>query len=91
MPGFMGVQPARVVLDTRQRTPTGCKLVAEAHRLQTVVITTREPAARLTDAGVTVLQVGEQDGRVDLQAALKACGSTCWSGCAAPGPTGPRV
>jgi diaminohydroxyphosphoribosylaminopyrimidine deaminase/5-amino-6-(5-phosphoribosylamino)uracil reductase len=72
MPGFIGVQPARVVLDTRQRTPTSCKLVAEAHRLQTVVITTREPAARLTDAGVTVLQVGEQDGRVDLQAALKA-------------------
>jgi riboflavin biosynthesis pyrimidine reductase len=41
----------RVVLDTRQRTPQGCKLVTEAHRLETVVITTREPARRLTDAG----------------------------------------
>lgn len=75
LPGFVGLQPSRVVLDSRQRLPQGCKLVADAHRLETVVITTTAPKARLTDAGVTVLQVEESDGRVSLGRALEALGA----------------
>lgn len=72
LPGFVGIQPTRVVLDTRQRLPLTSKLVREAGRLPTVVITTENPNKRLTDAGVTVLQVSETDGRPDPQAALTA-------------------
>lgn len=72
MPGFVGVQPIRVVLDSRQRLPQGAKLVADAGRLETVVIASTAPKARLTDAGVTVIQVDEVEGRVDLRQALEA-------------------
>lgn len=74
MPGFVGLQPVRVVLDSRQRLPDAAKLVTEAHRLDTVVITTAEPNNRLTDAGVTVLKVASSDGRVDPAAAIRALG-----------------
>jgi len=72
LPGFVGVQPTRVVLDSRQRLPIERRLVADAHRLDTVVITTTNPNKRLTDAGVTVVQVGASDGRPDLVEAMAA-------------------
>lgn len=74
LPGFVGIQPVRVVLDSRQRLPQGSKLVRDAERLATVVITVENPNNRLTDAGVTVLQVAETDGRADPKAALAALG-----------------
>lgn len=72
LPGFVGVQPVRVVLDSRQRLPLTGKLVRDAGRLPTVVITGQNPNNRLTDAGVTVLQVKESDGRPEPKAALAA-------------------
>ena len=72
LPGFVGVQPVRVVLDSRQRLPLTSKLVRDAGRLATVVITGQNPNNRLTDAGVTVLQVAEVDGRPEPKAALAA-------------------
>lgn len=72
LPGFVGIQPVRVVLDSRQRLPLTSKLVREAGRLPTVVITGQNPNNRLTDAGVTVLQVAEVDGRPEPKAALAA-------------------
>lgn len=72
LPGFVGLQPVRVVLDSRQRLPLTSKLVREARRLPTVVITGQNPNNRLTDAGVTVLQVAEVDGRPEPKAALAA-------------------
>ncbi len=72
LPGYVGHQPARVVLDSRQRLPLTSKLVREAERLPTVVVTAQVPNDRLTDAGVTVLQVAESDGRPDMRAALTA-------------------
>lgn len=72
LPGFVGFQPVRVVLDSRQRLPLDSKLVREAHRLPTVVITVQNPNNRLTDAGVTVLQVAESDGRPEPKAVLEA-------------------
>jgi diaminohydroxyphosphoribosylaminopyrimidine deaminase / 5-amino-6-(5-phosphoribosylamino)uracil reductase len=72
LPGFVGLQPVRVVLDSRQRLPLTSKLVHDAGRLPTVVITGQNPNNRLTDAGVTVLQVKESDGRPEPGAALAA-------------------
>ncbi len=72
LPGFVGLQPVRVVLDSRQRLPLTTKLVRDAGRLATVVVTLENPNNRLTDAGVTVLQVAETEGRVDPRAAIAA-------------------
>lgn len=72
MPGFLGFQPVRVVLDSRQRLPLESKLVREAHRLPTVVVTVQNPNKRLTNAGVTVLRVAESDGRPEPGAVLEA-------------------
>jgi diaminohydroxyphosphoribosylaminopyrimidine deaminase/5-amino-6-(5-phosphoribosylamino)uracil reductase len=72
LPGFVAEQPTRVVLDSRQRLPLTSQLVTEARRLDTLVISATEPRPRLTDAGVTVVQVADSDGRVDPAAALQA-------------------
>ena len=72
LPGYVGPQPVRVVLDSRQRLPLTSKLVRDAGRLPTMVITGQNPNNRLTDAGVTVLQVAEVDGRPEPRAALAA-------------------
>ncbi|MBA4011792.1 MAG: deaminase [Phenylobacterium sp.] len=55
--GWAGRQPARVVLDSRQRLADDCKLVATARDIPTYVIATTPPEPRLVDAGVRVLQV----------------------------------
>ena len=55
--GWNGSQPARVVLDSRQRLADGCKLVATARDVPTYVITTTPPQPRLVAAGVRELQV----------------------------------
>ncbi|MDQ0463225.1 diaminohydroxyphosphoribosylaminopyrimidine deaminase/5-amino-6-(5-phosphoribosylamino)uracil reductase [Caulobacter ginsengisoli] len=72
LPGYVGPQPRRVVLDSRLRIPPACKLVETADRIPTIVVTTKDSNDRLTDAGVTVLQVEASDGRVDPAAALAA-------------------
>jgi diaminohydroxyphosphoribosylaminopyrimidine deaminase/5-amino-6-(5-phosphoribosylamino)uracil reductase len=64
LPGYVGRQPARVVLDSRQRLADGCRLVATAREIPTVVVTTSAPETRLVDAGVRVIQVqAVGDGR----------------------------
>jgi diaminohydroxyphosphoribosylaminopyrimidine deaminase/5-amino-6-(5-phosphoribosylamino)uracil reductase len=66
--GWNGPQPARVVLDSRQRLADGCKLVATARDIPTYVITTTAPERRLLDAGVKVLQVhAVGDARPELR------------------------
>lgn len=72
LPGFVGIQPVRVVLDSRQRLPLTSKLVRDAERLPTVVVTIENPNNRLTDAGVTVLQVAQTEGRPDPKAVVEA-------------------
>ncbi len=70
--GYAGVQPCRIVMDSRQRLPLASKLVETAARVPTVVVTVQPSNKRLTDAGVGVLTVAELDGRVDPRAALEA-------------------
>jgi diaminohydroxyphosphoribosylaminopyrimidine deaminase / 5-amino-6-(5-phosphoribosylamino)uracil reductase len=75
LPGYVGGQPARVVLDSRQRLPLQSRLVRDAGRLATIVVTTGEPDPRLTGSGVIVLKVPERNGRpglTDAMAALEA-------------------
>jgi diaminohydroxyphosphoribosylaminopyrimidine deaminase/5-amino-6-(5-phosphoribosylamino)uracil reductase len=69
---FTGLQPQRLVLDSRLRTPPGSVLVTTAREAPTIIITTQGSNKRLTDAGVTVIEAGERDGRVDLAAAVAA-------------------
>jgi diaminohydroxyphosphoribosylaminopyrimidine deaminase/5-amino-6-(5-phosphoribosylamino)uracil reductase len=71
--GNVAGQPQRIVLDSRQRIPQDSKLVATAHRIPTTVITVKAPSAeRLTDAGVEVILVDPDEGRVSPVAAIAA-------------------
>ena len=72
LPGRAAAQPVRIVLDSRQRLPLGSKLVKDARRIPTVVLSAQQSNKCLTDAGVRVIQVAEHDRRVDPGAALQA-------------------
>jgi diaminohydroxyphosphoribosylaminopyrimidine deaminase / 5-amino-6-(5-phosphoribosylamino)uracil reductase len=73
LPGYAGPQPARVVLDSRQRLTPDCKLVKSARDIPTYVVATGEPGRALSEAGVRVLTVpaiGED--RPDLKSVVQA-------------------
>ena len=70
-PGYNGPQPARVVLDTRQRLTPACRLVTTARDIPTYVVTVTPPEPHLTDAGVRVIQVEAlSEERADLKAVV---------------------
>jgi len=71
--GYAGRQPARVVLDSRQRLARGGRLVATAREIPTYVVSVTPPDPALVAAGVRVLQapmVGED--RPELKAVVAA-------------------
>jgi diaminohydroxyphosphoribosylaminopyrimidine deaminase / 5-amino-6-(5-phosphoribosylamino)uracil reductase len=70
--GYVGVQPARVVLDSRQRIPRTCKLATTTDQAATLVLSTLPAKAELTDLGVSVIQVDPREGQVDPASALAA-------------------
>ena len=73
LPGYNGPQPARVVLDSRQRLSPSCKLARTAREIPTYVVATTEPDPELIAAGVRVLrvrQVGED--RPELKTVVEA-------------------
>ncbi|PZQ54456.1 MAG: deaminase [Phenylobacterium zucineum] len=55
LPGYAGRQPARVILDSRQRLSADCKLVRTAREVPTYVVATGAPRPDLVDLGVRVL------------------------------------
>lgn len=69
---YTGRQPARVVLDSRQRLSPDCKLVRTARQTPTYVVSIEDSNNRLTDAGVKVLTVKAVGERPDLKSALDA-------------------
>jgi diaminohydroxyphosphoribosylaminopyrimidine deaminase/5-amino-6-(5-phosphoribosylamino)uracil reductase len=72
LPGYEGHQPARVVLDTRQRLEPGSRLAKTARDIPTYVVATGAAAPRLSDVGVRVLTVlAGPDGRPDLAAVVQ--------------------
>ena len=62
LPGWQGVQPSRVVLDSRQRLPTTTRLVETARVTPTLVVSLTPQDPALTAKGVKVLQVADMDG-----------------------------
>lgn len=72
LPGYTGRQPARVVLDSRQRLTPGCKLVRTARETPTYVVATGAPDPALVDAGVRVLTISAVGGdRPDLKSIVQ--------------------
>ncbi|MFM8375725.1 MAG: RibD family protein [Phenylobacterium sp.] len=75
--GYAGPQPARVVLDTRQRLPAGSRLARTAREIPTVLVSPRPPRPDLEALGVRFLVVGEDSTRpppADVVAALRTTG-----------------
>lgn len=71
--GYAGTQPARVVLDSRQRLPFDSKLAATANETPTYVLTTKSPLTALSATGVRVIEVAaDPEGRPVLAAACAA-------------------
>ena len=71
--GYDGVQPTRVVLDSRQRLPMSSTLARTAKQVRTLALTTTPPTAGLAILGVTVIQVTpDTDGRPSPHAVLDA-------------------
>lgn len=69
--------PARVVADTKLRTPLDSKLVLTANATPTIIATCVEDEDRLApyeEAGCKMLILPERDGHVDLQALMKELG-----------------
>src|SRR6185437_3888441 len=73
LPGYNGRQPARVVLDSRQRLSPECRLVRSAREVPTYLIATTEPQAALVEAGVRVLRVrAVGEDRPELRTVVQA-------------------
>jgi diaminohydroxyphosphoribosylaminopyrimidine deaminase / 5-amino-6-(5-phosphoribosylamino)uracil reductase len=71
--GYDGRQPARVVLDSRQRLTPDCKLVRSAREVPTFVVATADPDPALTEAGVRVLSVrAVGEDRPELKSVVQA-------------------
>jgi diaminohydroxyphosphoribosylaminopyrimidine deaminase/5-amino-6-(5-phosphoribosylamino)uracil reductase len=70
---YDGRQPARVVLDSRQRLSPDCKLVKTAREIPTYVVAATEPDPALAAAGVRVLRVrAVGEDRPELKAVVGA-------------------
>jgi diaminohydroxyphosphoribosylaminopyrimidine deaminase/5-amino-6-(5-phosphoribosylamino)uracil reductase len=73
LPGYNGRQPARVVLDSRQRLSPECKLVRSARENPTYVVATQDPSRALVEAGVKVLTVrAVGEDRPELRSVVQA-------------------
>lgn len=73
LPGYNGRQPARVVLDSRQRLGRACKLVATARETPTYLISTTPADPVLVEAGVRVLEVrAVGEDRPELKTVVQA-------------------
>jgi diaminohydroxyphosphoribosylaminopyrimidine deaminase/5-amino-6-(5-phosphoribosylamino)uracil reductase len=71
--GHASAQPARVVLDSRQRLPLTSKLVVTAREVPTYVVATAEPDPALVAAGVLVVQVrAVGEDRPELKTVVQA-------------------
>ncbi|MBT7100235.1 riboflavin biosynthesis protein RibD, partial [Candidatus Poribacteria bacterium] len=73
-----GRDPARIVLDTRARTPVTARILTQTSPAPTVVVTSAAAHASrvsaLRDAGAVVWTVSANAGGVDLAATLARCG-----------------
>ncbi len=71
--GYNGPQPARVVLDSRQRLSPQCRLVKTAGAIPTYVVSVTDPDPALAEAGVRVLKVpAVGEDRPELKTVVQA-------------------
>lgn len=70
--GYDGPQPARVVLDSRQRLPVQGKLAQTARNISTYVVSAGPPFEALESLGVRTLCVEAPGGRPDPLAVVRA-------------------
>lgn len=73
LPGMEMQSPVRVILDSQLRLPPDSQLAQTARQVPVWVITTSSDAAKrsvLETAGVQVMQVDADNGRINIQAAL---------------------
>ncbi len=79
LPGMADRSPVRVVLDGKLQTPLGSKLVRTAKEIPVWLIACDNASAdaekKLKAAGVEVIRVKSDNGRVNLQAAFQALGA----------------
>jgi diaminohydroxyphosphoribosylaminopyrimidine deaminase/5-amino-6-(5-phosphoribosylamino)uracil reductase len=72
LPAYAGPQPARVVLDSRQRLSAECRLVRTAKDIPTYLVATTDPRGDLAEAGVRVLTVpAVGEDRPDLKTVVQ--------------------
>ena len=72
-----GVDPIRVVCDTRLRTPLDSSIMATARSVRTVIATCSDDTCAISEyerRGAEVLRVRPKNGRVDLRALTAALG-----------------
>src|SRR5699024_5226369 len=72
-----GVNPIRIICDTRLRTPLESQLVATAHEVPTIIATgskVYEDESRYVNKGVEILHLSEKDGHIDLVELMKVLG-----------------
>jgi diaminohydroxyphosphoribosylaminopyrimidine deaminase/5-amino-6-(5-phosphoribosylamino)uracil reductase len=78
LPGMMDWSPVRIILDARLRAPLATSIIGTARETPTWVFATpnASPVAEdiLKAKGVEVFRVDGKDGRLDLNAVLKALG-----------------
>lgn len=65
LPGYVGQQPTRVILDSRQRLPLSSKLVQSAGRIRTIVVSATQAKPELLEAGVIVIAPEDSGERLD--------------------------
>lgn len=76
LPGYNGAQPARVVLDSRQRLSPDCRLAKTARDIPTYLVATGDPDPALVEAGLRVLTVrAVGEDRPELKTVVEALAS----------------
>lgn len=73
-----GVNPIRVIVDSKLRIPIESKIVQTSKKVKTIVATTsncnREKKVRLEEKGIEVILIGEREDKVDLKKLMKVLG-----------------
>lgn len=72
-----GVDPIRIVCDSRLKIPMDCQLVTTAKQIPTIVATCVEHSEKekeLEQQGVQVLKIAEKDGHIDLNDLMNKLG-----------------
>jgi diaminohydroxyphosphoribosylaminopyrimidine deaminase/5-amino-6-(5-phosphoribosylamino)uracil reductase len=74
-----GVDPTRIILDTRLRMPDTARMLQQASAAETWVVcgpgTAVDAKKRLTDQGALILEAELADGRIDLAALMRELGA----------------